>query len=128
MQNIPTEDIEQIQLFAWAEYNSGRFPELSLMYHIPNGGKRSKAEAGRFKAMGVKAGVPDIFLPSARGGFFGCYIEMKRIKGSTVTSNQKEWHKSLQEQGYFVAVAYGMEEAVKYLEAYLHMPKTRGEV
>ena len=31
------------------------------MHHIPNGGKRGKAEAARLKAMGVKPGVSDIF-------------------------------------------------------------------
>lgn len=59
----PTEDVEQMCLFRWADAQSGKYPELSLMYHIPNGGKRGKAEAGRFRAMGVKSGVPDIFLP-----------------------------------------------------------------
>lgn len=61
----PTEDTEQMCLFRWADAQSGKYPELSLMYHIPNGGKRGKAEAGRFRAMGVKSGVPDIFLPFA---------------------------------------------------------------
>jgi hypothetical protein len=30
--------------------------------HVPNGGRRSKAEAGAFKAMGVRAGVPDLLI------------------------------------------------------------------
>lgn len=59
----PTEDVEQMCLFRWADAQSGKYPELSLMYHVPNGGKRGKAEAARFRAMGVKSGVPDIFLP-----------------------------------------------------------------
>lgn len=79
--NTPSEDVEQAQLFAWAAYASGKYPELALMHHIPNGGKRGKAEAARFKLQGVKAGVPDIFLPCARGGCHGLYIELKRVKG-----------------------------------------------
>lgn len=78
---IPTESAEQQCLFRWAAYNRGRWPEMELMYHIPNGGTRSKSEAGRFRAEGVKAGVPDICLPVARGGYHGMYIEMKRRKG-----------------------------------------------
>ena len=58
----PTEDEEQIALMKWAAVMSGRYPELRLMYHIPNGGARSKPEAARFKAMGVKKGVPDICI------------------------------------------------------------------
>ena len=52
----PEEDVEQISLFRWAAYQRGRWPELELMFHIPNGGKRNKAEAARLKEMGVKAG------------------------------------------------------------------------
>lgn len=45
--NTPSEDVEQAQLFTWAAYASGKYPELALMHHIPNGGKRGKAEAAR---------------------------------------------------------------------------------
>lgn len=75
---VPTESVEQQCLFRWAAFQSGRFPELALLYHVPNGGSRKKAEAGRFRAEGVKAGVPDLCLPVARGGFHGLYIELKR--------------------------------------------------
>ena len=34
----PTEDVEQMCLFRWADAQSGKYLELSLMYHIPNGG------------------------------------------------------------------------------------------
>lgn len=118
--NCPTEDTEQMQLFEWARWASGKYPELELMYHIPNGGGRSKAEAGRFKAMGVKAGVPDIFLPCARGGWHGLYIELKRLRGGSVSPAQKQWIELLKEQGYRCIVCKGMdaarEEIVRYLE------------
>ena len=94
----PTEDVEQICLFRWANAQQGKYPELALMYHVPNGGKRSKSEAARFRAMGVKAGVPDIFLPVGiqkldsvdrgqytiiRTKYNGLYIELKRQRGGT---------------------------------------------
>ena len=66
---VPTESEEQQTLFSWATMQSGRYPELRLLYHIPNGGSRGKAEAGRFKAEGVKSGVPDLCLPVARGAY-----------------------------------------------------------
>lgn len=37
-------------------------PEPWLVVHVPNGGGRSKAEAGIFKAMGVLAGFPDLLV------------------------------------------------------------------
>ena len=51
---VPTESVEQQCLFRWAAFQSGRFPELALLYHVPNGGSRKKAEAGRFRAEGVR--------------------------------------------------------------------------
>ena len=115
---IPTEDEEQIWLFSWAELNMGRFPELKLMHHIPNGGKRSKSEASRFKAMGVKAGVSDIFLPVSRGGYHGLYIELK-AKDGRPTKEQKDFIAAVEQEGYFAVVAYGGEEASKIIERYL---------
>ena len=57
--------------FQWVTYQQGRFPELVLLYHIPNGGKRDAQTAISLKRQGVKAGVPDLHLPVARGGYHG---------------------------------------------------------
>lgn len=116
---IPTESEEQQTLFSWVEVQKGRYPELGLLYHAPNGGRRSKAEAGRFKAEGVKSGVPDLCLPVARGGFHGLYIELKRLKGGTVSSSQKAWIAALVEQGYHATVCRGWAEASEVLLWYL---------
>lgn len=119
---IPTEDEEQIWLFSWAKINSGKWPELELMHHIPNGGMRSKSEAARFKAMGVKCGVSDVFLPVAKGGYHGLYIELK-AKDGRPEKEQKEWIAAVREQGYYAAVCYGGYEASALVEAYM-----KGEV
>ena len=116
---VPTESVEQQCLFRWAAFQSGKYPELALMYHIPNGGSRSKAEGGRFKAEGVKAGVPDICLPVARGGFHGLYIELKRREKSKTTAAQKVWITQLSEQGYCAMVCRGWEEAAEAIMSYL---------
>lgn len=115
---IPTEDEEQTWLFSWAEINMSRFPELELMYHVPNGGKRSKSEAARFKRMGVKAGVPDIFLPVARGGYHGLYIELKALDGRP-SAEQMKFISAVTAQGYYAVVAYGGVKASEIIAAYL---------
>ena len=115
---LPTEDEEQIWLFSWAALNLGRWPELELMHHIPNGGKRTKTEAARFKAMGVKRGVSDIFLPVARGGFHGLYIELK-AKDGKVDAAQKEWIEAVRKQGYCGAVCFGGGLAADLIKRYL---------
>ena len=76
-------------------------------------------EAANLKQQGVKPGVPDIFLPVARKGFHGLYIELKRAKGGTVSKAQQEMLIALRCEGYAVEVCYGCEEAVRVLEGYL---------
>lgn len=118
------EDTEQMGVIEWANWNTGRFPELQLLFHVPNGGKRNAAEAVRFKAMGVKAGVPDLCLPVPRNGFAGLYIEMKYGKNRT-TKEQEKWITALRQQGYKVAVCYGGIAATKELESYLQGTRTK---
>lgn len=117
---LPTEGEEQARLFSWCKMHEREWPELALLFHIPNGGSRGKAEAGRFKAEGVKAGVPDLMLPVARGESHGLFVEMKRQDGGRVRPEQKEWMERLRQQGYQAVVCRGWEGAsealVKYLE------------
>ena len=116
---IPSESEEQQMLMRWAAMAAGAHPELRLLYHVPNGGSRGKAEAGRFRAEGVKSGVPDLCLPVARGKWHGLYIELKRTKGGRVSQAQREWLYALEREGYAAAVAYGWEQAREMIAAYL---------
>ena len=123
---IPTESQEQQALFQWANFQSGTYPELALMFHVPNGGSRHKLEAVRFKAEGVKAGVPDICLPVARGDYHGLYIELKR-EGGKLSHSQIDWLEALQRQKYCARVCYGWEDAAKMLMEYLRLEVTDHE-
>lgn len=116
---LPTEAQEQTDLFQWAAWAEGKWPELRYMHHIPNGGSRNAIEAARLKAQGVKAGIPDIFLPCARGGFHGLYIELKRQKGGRVSPEQKEILAALEQAGYKAAVCRGWEEAKNTIMEYM---------
>ena len=51
----------------------------ALIWHTPNGGKRSKREAAELKRMGVLAGVPDIAILTRFGVVL--FIEVKAPKG-----------------------------------------------
>ena len=118
---LPSEGEEQARLFSWARMQSGMRPELALLFHVPNGGSRNKAEAGRFKAEGVKAGVPDLMLPVARGGYHGLFIELKRLDGGRLRPEQKAWLDKLRAQGYRAAVCRGWEEASEEILQYLDL-------
>lgn len=116
---VPTESQEQQRLFQWAKMQSGKYPELELMYHIPNEGKRSRITGRRMVAEGLKKGVPDICLPVARGGSHGLYIELKRTKDWKITQEQENWMRDLMGQGYEVALCIGWEKAADVILNYL---------
>lgn len=120
---LPTESQEQTTLFRWAQMQEGCYPELKLLYHIPNGGSRHALEAAHLKQQGVRAGVPDVCLPVARGGCHGLYIEMKRLKGGRVSPEQLGWMEALKAEGYMVALCQGWEMASRIIMDYL---KERG--
>lgn len=113
-----SEETEQIILIDWCNLNRFKYPELELVYHVPNGGKRNKSEAIRLKRAGVKKGVPDLCLPVARGNYHGLYIEMKYANGKT-SKEQKEWIEKLNKQGYKAVVCNGFEEAREAIEKYI---------
>lgn len=115
-----TESEEQMCIFRWAEHMEQEKPELKLLYHVPNGGKRDIKTAKRLKVEGVKAGVPDIVLPVARGGYHGLYIELKVGKNKP-THEQKEWLKRLEIEGYYTTWCIGSKQAIEIIENYLHM-------
>lgn len=88
------------------------------MFAIPNGGQRNAIIGAQLKASGTKPGVPDIFLPIARNGFHGLWIELKIHKG-VVSEKQHEWLDCLTKQGYATRVCFGWEEGRDALLAYL---------
>ena len=108
----------QVALLRWANLQAGAMPVLRLLFAIPNGGARNIVVAGKLKAEGVKAGVPDLFLPAPRGVYHGLFIELKAPKGK-VQANQKEWLAALGLQGYRSVVCYGWEEAKDTIMQYL---------
>ena len=110
------ETTEQIALFNWAMRSTHVLPCLSLMYHVPNEGKRTNGPV--LKAMGMKNGVPDVCLPVASHNFHGLYLEMK-YGNNKPTKAQEEYMAALQQQGYKTVVCYGAEEAKTEIMDYL---------
>lgn len=65
---IGKEEAHQTALTNWARMMRTQYPALRLYHHIPNGGLRDKRTAARLIWQGVHSGVPDVFIPAARGG------------------------------------------------------------
>lgn len=97
-----------------------RLDSMGLLWNAtPNGGKRNIGVAKKLKAEGVSKGFPDItvFLPS-----IVLYIELKKLKGSYPTKEQKEWIDSLNKLKYASArCCKGWREAMQFVNE--HLPK-----
>lgn len=109
---------EQELLIKWAGANRGKYPALHRLFHIPNGGQRHPAEATHLKKMGVKAGVPDLFLPFPCNGFHGLWVEMKSLTGRP-TALQLDWLEFFRKSGYAAFVCVGFEAARDCIVAYM---------
>lgn len=118
---IPSEQSEQKWLIEWSQQPSIRekYPELALLYHIPNENK-DKITATILKTMGVKKGVPDLHLPVPAGKYHSLYIEMKAADGKP-EPDQLWWRDKLREQGNAHAICYGWKHASEVLEWYLDL-------
>ena len=61
---------EQAAVIQWCDIR--RIP----VFHVPNGGSRDKREAANLKRQGVRAGVPDLVVPVARGGHHSLFLSL----------------------------------------------------
>lgn len=117
IKKTPTEDQEQAALVRWFQTS---YPAIkNRLFAIPNGAHKSKQAASRFMATGLRAGVPDLFLPVAHGGYHGLFVEMKRAKGGVVSADQEDWLRYLNGAGYKAVVCRGRNEAMDVITIYL---------
>jgi len=118
------EDKEQEALFAWAKY----FNELRNIFAVPNGAflagdatARAK-QMNRLKKQGLKTGVSDIFLPVAKNGKHGLFIEMKNASGKgRLSGEQKDFLSEMASAGYACAICHGAGEAIDEIKDYMNL-------
>lgn len=113
-----TEAGEQMALFAWAALEQRRYPILRWMFAVKNEERSGSVVAGaKAKAMGVKAGVADIFLPFPCGQYAGLFIEMKTKVGKQ-SDMQKQFQAELH-PAYKYVLCRSWIEAKNEIEKYL---------
>ena len=84
---LRTEASEQEAVIMICKFMENRYPELKLLHHCPNGGKRDRVSAAVLKRQGVKAGVPES-LPSWECGlkfssaYVLCRVSCRSLRGS----------------------------------------------
>jgi len=107
---VPSEHYEQVRFIGKF---SILYPDVRI-FAIPNGGHRGKVTAAKMKHEGVRRGVPDLYVPAWK-----LWIEMKRVKGGSVSSDQKDWHDYLRGVGDTVFVCRGSDEALSMVSEFL---------
>lgn len=109
----------QVAVIAECDRRAMLRSEYGLIFAIPNGGHRHPAVAAKLKAEGVRAGVLDLFLPVARHGYHGLFIELK-CGGNKPTQAQQEWIRNLRAEGYHAAVIWdSVDDVIGLIEWYL---------
>ena len=127
---------EQSALFCWINSPETR-AELPALFNAQgrpkvfavnnNAGTGDAIRGARAKMAGVQPGVGDMFLPLARHGVHGLFVEMKQRKfkgkkGGGLQDVQVDFRAQVHADGFGYAVAYGWEEAAAILRQYLAPP------
>lgn len=81
------------------DYHLKTYPQLNILFAVPNAAKRSMALASMLKAEGMRSGVPDVLLPFNNGKYNGLALEFKAGK-NTLTDNQLNWFSQLSNYGW----------------------------
>ena len=114
-----TEHAHQVALMQMIALHQQQYPDACKIFAIPNGGVRDAITGAKLKAEGVKPGVADLMLPVARRSYHGLFLEMKKLKGGTQSSDQKEFQKQVTADNYLYVVAHGWQQAWETLLSYL---------
>lgn len=106
-------------------YVNAAYPRERYLYcHIPNGGFRNAAEGAKFKALGVRPGMPDLmfFTQRPRPGmqntrYTGLTIELK-VGRNKKTPSQDDVANMLIDQGWKVCTTNSLDEAIHMIDQY----------
>lgn len=98
-----------------------QYPQYhGLLFAVPNGGGRSKIEAGKLKAEGVVAGVSDLILLKPNRNYHALCIEMKKPGSAGRQSDrQKAWQQKVTDAGYLYVVCRSVEEFMTVVTQYI---------
>lgn len=90
---------------------------VKYIMHFPNEGKRNIGYGALLKAMGMRAGVSDLFIALPRHTYGGAWIELKS-KDGVLSIAQRAFLDDMAEQNYFTAICYSIEEAINTIKWY----------
>lgn len=101
----------------WFEYAHKKYS--TLMYAVPNGGRRDAVTGALLKAEGVKAGVSDLNFDLPNRFYHGLRIEIKTSIGRQ-SKVQKAYQLAVEAVGYKYVVCRSLDEFMKIITDYLN--------
>jgi hypothetical protein len=111
------EDREQFAVIQWCDAKG-----ISV-FHVPNSTwTKSVMQRTKNSLLGVRSGVPDLFVLLPKVGTVAIELKRAKEKGKqgSVSANQKQWIEILnQVPGTDAHVCHGAEAAIKVIESYL---------
>jgi len=114
---VPTEAEEQKAFVQWLRFMNIAHTAVTNEQQMSSQNKRMAMLAGvKAKAMGKAKGFPDMVIVLEGQCLF---VEMKRVKGSTTSKEQKEWIETLNGLGHHAKVCKGAKAAIEFVESYL---------
>ena len=109
---------------AVVNYIRNRWPYVRYCASLGGQYQKHISQRKKAKSTGYVAGFPDIQILSARGGYFGLFIEIKLNKNCYPSQLQKDWIEDLLDRGYYAVVCKGYDECIETLENYLLNDRT----
>ncbi len=99
-----SEDKLSAECYTWFHNTYPQYRDL--LWHVPNGGARNKIEAAKFKAMGVRPGIPDYNML-----FMGTLHEIELKVGDNTQSPEQTHIMHLHRQhGAIYYLCYTLEQ------------------
>lgn len=109
----PTDDLSEEQIHrAVIELLDSAAVAGAFPFHVPNGEARGPGIGGKLKAMGTRAGMPDVCILFL--GRFYC-LELKK-RGGRLSPAQRTTHALLVACGAEVRTTYSLDEAIAALK------------
>lgn len=99
-----------------------QWPDMALLlHHSPNEGllPRTARDGAKRKAMGVRAGFPDLVLLVPGGRWHYLCMELKSPAGR-LSSSQRDYQRAVERAGGCYAVIRDLPDFLRTVRAYLH--------
>ena len=119
-QQKPKRDHEHKLQCACVRWFRLQHPDIAtLMFAVPNGGRRDPITGARLKEEGVVAGVADLILLVPNNKHHALLIELKTPRGRQ-SASQRTWQETAEKHGYKYVVCRDAQQFVAQVQQYLN--------